>query len=139
MLCLDANVWIYFLDADLDEHEAVHDAVADVLHSTPLFTTTVLQMEVVHYLTNQVAESDTYVETILSADDTVVAALQSGDVARAAELLDEHEHAGIGGRDATVLAAMERHDVTQLWTHDEGLVRMDERLDWLDVTDPVTA
>ena len=37
------------------------------------------------------------------------------------------------------VAAMERHDVTQLWTHDEGLVRMDERLDWLDVTDPVTA
>lgn len=137
MICLDANVWIYFLDADLDEHEAVHDSVKPVLRSDPLFTTTVLQMEVIHYLTNQVAESDTYVETILSTEDTVVAELQSDDVARAAELLEAHEHAGIGGRDATVLAAMERHDVQRLWTHDEALARMDERLDWLDVTDPV--
>jgi len=138
MICLDANVWIYFLDADLDEHEAVHDTVEAVLRSDPLFTTTVLQMEVIHYLTNQVAESDTYVETILSTEDTVVAELQADDVARAAELLDEYEHAGIGGRDATVLAAMERHDVQRLWTHDDALVRMSERLDWLDVTDPVS-
>lgn len=138
MICLDANVWIYFLDADLDEHERVHDVVEEVLRSEPLFTTTVLQTEIVHYLTNQMAESDTHVETILSADDTVVAELRSDDVARAAELLDEHEHASIGGRDATVLAAMERHDVTKLWTHDQALARMDERLDWLDATDPVT-
>jgi predicted nucleic acid-binding protein len=138
MICLDANVWIYFLDTGLDEHERVHDAVEGVLQSTPLLTTTVLQMEVIHYLTNQVAESDAYVETILSAEDTTVAELQSDDIARAAELLAEHQHAGIGGRDATVLAAMERHDVTRLWTHDEGLSRIDQRLDWLDVTDPVT-
>jgi predicted nucleic acid-binding protein len=137
MYCLDANVWIYFLDAGLDEHEAVHDAVAEVLETKPLFTTTVLQMEVVHYLTNQLRESETQVETVLAAEDTTVAELRSADVQRAAELLDEHEHAGIGGRDATVLAAMGRHDVSRLWTHDEALGRMGERLDWLSVTDPV--
>jgi hypothetical protein len=32
---------------------------------------------------------------------------------------------------------MERHDVSRLWTHDEGLKRLGERLDWLRVTDPV--
>jgi predicted nucleic acid-binding protein len=80
--------------------------------------TTVLQMEVVHYLTNQLADSEPYVD-------------------RAATLLAEYDGTGIGGRDATVLAAMERHGVERLWTHDGGLKRLDDRLDWLTVTDPV--
>lgn len=31
---------------------------------------------------------------------------------------------------------MERRDVTELWTHDAGLKRLGERLDWLAVEDP---
>jgi len=138
MYCLDANVWIYFLDSGPNEHDRVREAVADVLRSKPLFTTTVLQMEIVHYLTNQLDDSAAAVERVLSIEDTHVADLQTADVERAAELLEAHPHAGIGGRDATVLAAMERHGVGRLWTHDEALARMDERLDWLTVTDPVT-
>ena len=117
----------------------MHEAVADALRSKLLFTTTVLQMEVVHYLTNQLADSDAVVENVLSMEDAVVAELNSDDVERAAQLLTTHEHAGIGGRDATVHAAMERHDISRLWTHDEALKQMADRLDWLDVTDPVTA
>ena len=139
MYCLDANVWIYFLDAELEEHTAVHDAVAAVLEHEPLFTTTVLQMEVVHYLTNQLADSEEPVDTFLSIEDTTVAALRPDDVERAGTLLADYPHSGIGGRDATVLATMERHDVSRLWTHDEALLRLGDRLDWLDVTDPVTA
>jgi predicted nucleic acid-binding protein len=137
MYCLDANVWIYFFDADLPEHGAVHDDVAEVLRTKPLFTTTVLQMEVVHYLTNQLADSEHYVDSVLSIEDVSVADLRSVDVKRAAELLATHEQAGLGGRDATVLAAMERHDVSRLWTHDEALKRMEDRLSWLTTTDPV--
>jgi hypothetical protein len=51
--------------------------------------------------------------------------------------LAAHDQTRIGGRDATVVAPMDRYDVTQLWTHDGGLVRFGKRLDWLDVTDPV--
>lgn len=128
----------YYLDADLDEHDQVTDAVADVLQSKPIFTTTVLQMEVVHYLRNQLVDSDAPVQSVLSMEDATVAELFSTDVERAVEFLTAHQRAGIGGRDATVLAAMERHDVSRLWTHDEALKRMGERLDWLSVTDPVT-
>jgi len=138
MYCLDANVWIYFLDADLPEHDAARDGVADLLRRKPLFTTTVLQMEVVHYLTNQLAEGEEQVDAFLSMKDVSVAELRTEDVDRAADLLATHDQAGIGGRDATILAAMERHEVSRLWTHAEGLKRMAERLDWLSVTDPVT-
>lgn len=137
MVCLDANVWIYFLDAGLDEHDAVKPGVEPVLADETVFTTTVLRMEVVHYLSNQLAESDPVVDRFLSLEDLTVAALTESDVRTAAALLSDHEHAGIDGRDATVVAAMDRYDVTRLWTHDDGLRRLGSRLDWLDVTDPV--
>lgn len=137
MYCLDANIWIYYFDSGLAEHEAVHEPVTDLLRNEPIFTTSVLQMEVVHYLTNQLAESETAVDRFLSLEDVVAADLRSEDVEMAVDFLSEHEAVGIGGRDATVLAAMERHDIGRLWTHDEGLKRLNDRIDWLDVSDPV--
>lgn len=137
MDCLDANVWIYYLDADLPEHGAVSDRVGEVVSSRPLFLPTVLQIEVLHYVTNQRDDSQTILDTFLTGEDVSVADLTFGDVERASELLTAHEHAGIGGRDAAVLAAMERHDVSRLWTHDAALRRTAERFDWLEVTDPV--
>jgi predicted nucleic acid-binding protein len=136
MYCIDANVWEYFFDSGLDEHERVRDPVAEILADEPVFTTTVLQMEVVHYLTNQLADSEPSVDRFLRLEDVTVAELTSDDVDRAATLLAEHDGTGIGGRGATVLAAMERYDVERLWTHDTGLKRLDDRLDWLTVTDP---
>lgn len=137
MYCLDANVWIYFLDSSLSEHDRVFEDVSTIVRSKPMFAPTVVQMEVVHYVANQLPNPGPTIERILSAEDVQVADLTKGDVRRASELLREFEQAGIGGRDASVLAAMERHDVSPLWTHDEALLRMGERLDWLDVTDPV--
>lgn len=137
MVCLDANVWVYFLDADCDEHESVRADVQAALADEPLFSTTVLQMEVVHYLSKQLAESDAPIGRFLSLEDVTVAELTAEDVQTAATLLDDHAQTGIGGRDAAVVSVMDRYDVTTLWTHDEGLIRLGNRLDWLDVADPV--
>ena len=73
MYCLDANIWVYFFDAGLDEHERVREPVAEVLADEPVFTTTVLRMEVVHYLTNQLTNSDAPVERFLGLEDVTVA------------------------------------------------------------------
>lgn len=117
--CLDANVWVYYLDADLPEHAAVARTVDEDLADEAVFTTTVLQMEVVHYVANTLAESEEVIDDFLSVSD-VVADLTAGDIERAAELLHEYSNAGLGGRDASVLAAMERCDVDTLWTHDRA-------------------
>lgn len=138
MSCLDANIWIYYLDSGLDEHDAVRQPVSTLLEDKPLFTTTVLQMEVVHYLQKQLADSQTPIDRFLNLEDTTVAELTRGDIVTATALLQDHANTGIGGRDATVLAAMQRHDVSELWTHDTGLKRLDDRLDWLTVVDPIT-
>lgn len=139
MYCLDANVWVYYLDANLPEHDAVRSPVTDLLTSKPLFTTTVIQMEVVHYLANQLEESHDAIDRFLNIADTRVAELVREDVTTAAALLQQYHETGIGGRDATIVAAMERNDVSELWTHDSGLKRLGERLDWLEIVDPVEA
>lgn len=137
MHCLDANIWIYYLDAELAEHEMVRDPVSSLLADEPLFMTTVLQMEVVHYLQKQLAESQTAIDRFLNIEDTKVTDLTEKDVAVAADLLDTHSDTGIGGRDATVVAAMDRHGIPELWTHDTGLKRLGDQVDWLTVSDPV--
>lgn len=138
MPCLDANVWIYYFDETLPEHNAVSSAVRPILESDSLFTTTVLQMEVIHYIKTQLQNDSDLIERFLSISDTVVAELPVEDVYRASDLLKEHPETGIGGRDATVLAAMERYEVSELWTHDTGLERAAEQIEWLTVRDPVS-
>lgn len=137
MHCLDANVWIYYLDAGLQEHERVRDLVSDVLESEPLFTTTVLRMEVIHYLANQLADSESVVDRFLDVGGTTVAALTDEDARRAAALLHEYSNEGIGGRDASVLVALDRYEVDRLWTHDEALKRVARQRSTLSVFDPV--
>lgn len=135
MFCLDANVWVYYLDADLPEHEDVAPQVDALLATEPLFTTTVLQMEVVHYLANTLAESGSTVGEFLSLRDTTVADLTTADVERGADLLHEYPNAGIGGRDATVLAAMERYGIERLWTHDGAFAEVAREEEYI-VHDP---
>ncbi|MFD1647686.1 type II toxin-antitoxin system VapC family toxin [Haloarchaeobius litoreus] len=137
MYCLDANIWIYYLDETLSEHDAVSDSVSGILAEEPLFSTTVLQMEVVHYLQHQLADSQQAIDQFLHLEDVTTAELTQNDVSAAAETLHSHPDTGIGGRDATVVAAMDRNGVTELWTHDGGLKRLEASLDWLTVVDPV--
>ncbi len=137
MYCLDANVWVYYLDSGLDEHDAVRGPVRTLLSEHTLFTTTVVQMEVIHYLHNQLAESESAIDRFLHLGDVTIADLTTADVPVASDLLGNHSHAGIGGRDATIVAAMDRYEVSELWTHDGGLKRLGDAVNWLTVVDPV--
>lgn len=139
MIALDANVWIYYLDAEVDEHERVREPVRRVLRHRRVFANGVVPLEVVHYLSNRRRDSERFVRQFLGTDDVEVEPVGLATVRRADELLDAHPHVGVGGRDASLVAAMERRGVAELWTHDGGLKRLGGRLDWLGVTDPVAS
>ena len=94
-------------------------------------------MEVIHYFSKQLKDTEAYAEWFLSLDKVSTAALRGRDVNRASELLVAHPHAGVDGHDASLVAAMERGEADELRTHDTGLERLGERLDWLTVTNPV--
>ncbi len=137
MIAVDANVWVYYFDTRLAEHEAVRPWLRNALAERTLFVNTAIQMEVIHYFAKQLEDTEAYTEWFLSLDGLVVTVLEQQDVSRAGELLVSHPHVGIGGRDASFVAAMERREVSDLWTHDTGLKRLGTLVDWLTVTDPV--
>jgi len=136
MLCVDANIWIYYLDERMEEHGRAAGELDDALDNEKLFLNTVIQMEVVHYLVRQLPE-DQHVEAFLNLDDVVVGSLEPKDVATASELMRNHEETGVGGRDCILLASMRKRGVRRLWTHDTDLKKLAKRLDWLRVNDPV--
>jgi len=47
-------------------------------------------------------------------------------------LLSEYTHAGIGGRDATILATMKKLDLKRLMTHDKSF----SSIDFIEFIDP---
>ena len=139
MIAIDSNIWIYYLDATTEEHERVRRPMRDALGVRQLFVNGVIPLEVTHHLANRRLDSEQFVREFLDTTDVVVEPVNLKMVRRAEELLQAYPHAGIGGRDASLIAAMERRGISELWTHDGGLKRLDGRLDWLTVHDPVAA
>lgn len=136
MICIDSNVWIYYFDATTAEHERVRPAMREALGERPLFANAVVPLEVTHYLVKRHEDGGRLADRLLNLDALEVEAVDASMVARANELLQAHPQTGIGGRDASLVAAMDRRGVEELWTHDQGLGRLGERLDWLTVEDP---
>jgi len=94
-------------------------------------------MEVVHYLHRKLSNPAQLLEQFFALDGVTVAELTEDDINEATVVLQSYPHAGIGGRDATVLAAMQRYNVSRLWTHDSGLKRIGDKAEWLEIIDPV--
>jgi len=136
MICIDANVWVYYFDATLPEHTAVAERMDALDSDVSLFVTSVLQMEVVHYLANQQSESEQLVDQFLALDDVTAVPLTTADVRQAGAILHEYANSGIGGRDASVLAAMDRCGIDTLWTHDKAFQTV-ARESGIAVVDPV--
>jgi uncharacterized protein len=94
----------------------------------------VVQIEVVHYLVKRLGAvmgseaADLFLSLRLTVD-----ALDSSLLRESLRILRRFTDLGVGGRDASLLASMERHGVTQLLTHDATF----RRVDWVEVIDPV--
>ena len=86
MFCIDANIWIYYLDADTPENASVADPLNEILRDERILMPTILQMEVVHYCHLSVAYSRSIVQRFLGLEDTETPSLTSRDVSRASKL-----------------------------------------------------
>lgn len=141
MIAIDSNVWIYYCDSTTPEHERVREMVRSALERGRVLVNAVVPLEVTHYLTKRRKPDgqSRFEEACLRTENVVVEALGERDVVGSRRLLHEHDATGIGGRDASLVATMETRNVAELWTHDGGLERLGDALDWLTVVDPVTA
>jgi predicted nucleic acid-binding protein len=134
ILTIDSNIWAYFFDKDSPEHERVNGPVEKALKSEQLAINTVVVMEVTHFLVKNLGpvEGGEKIGVFLSFpfvlfDFDYRSALDS------IEMLKKYSHLGIGGRDATILAMMNKASSKRIMTNDDAL----KRIEWLEVVDPV--
>ena len=133
MLAIDSNIWAYSMDSTTPEHRRAARAVDRALEGDVLVNT-VIQIEVAHYLVKRLGAvagkeaADLFLTFPLTVDGLDPALLRD-----ALRLLARYSDVGIGGRDASLLASMERHGIARILTHDATF----RRVDWVEVVDPV--
>ena len=133
MLAIDSNIWAYSMDSTTTEHRRAARAVDRALEGDVLVNT-VIQIEVAHYLVKRLGAvagkeaADLFLTFPLTVDGLDPALLRD-----ALRLLARYSDVGIGGRDASLLASMEKHGIARILTHDATF----RRVDWVEVVDPV--
>jgi predicted nucleic acid-binding protein len=132
LIFIDSNIWCYYFDRSAQEHDIVSRKLEHTLKGSVAINT-VVEMEVAHYLVKSLgAQGKRKMDLFLSFPMEVVDFDQSL-AKRSIEILAKFSQTGIGGRDATILAAMEVLGIKRLMTHDRAF----KRIDSIEVVDPI--
>ncbi|MEE8167529.1 MAG: type II toxin-antitoxin system VapC family toxin [Candidatus Hydrothermarchaeales archaeon] len=135
MLMIDSNIWAYFFDSNTPEHKKVKKPVRDAIGNNEILMSTVIQMELIHYLIKRLGpimggeKLDIFLNYPFKLD-----VLDQGLVNISLGVFQRYYHLGIGVRDASIIASMKRNDVTKLITHDKALKKIEE----IELIDPVS-
>lgn len=133
MLMIDSNIWAYFFDTNASEHKRVKRPVKEAIENNEVLMTTVIQMELAHYLVRRLGpiQGGEKVDILLNYPFELDL-LDQDLVTKSLEILKRYYHLGIGGRDATIIASMKRHEVSKLATHDKAL----KKIEGIEIIDP---
>jgi len=131
---IDSNIWAYFFDSNLPEHEAVKEPVRKLILEREILMTTVIQLELVHYLIKRLGpvQGGEKLDILLNYPFKLDI-LDYELVERTQRILQRYIHLGIGARDASIIASMERNETTELITHDKAL----KKIEGIEIIDPI--
>ncbi len=131
---VDSNIWCYYFKDSTEEHEAVSNFLEQHLGISTIVINVVVAMEVAHFLVKNLGPIDggKKVELFLSSPLDIFP-LDLATLKWSVEWLKRYSHVGIGGRDATILATMQKYNVNCLVTHDQAFQRVSE----ITVIDPI--
>lgn len=142
MIAIDSNIWIYYLDPTLDEHEHAAGYIEEVLKNEEILISTIIWLEVSHYLYRVSSIPKEKLESVLRK----LARLSSMHVMdfdmesylETIKTLNELRNSSVslGGRDASIVAMMRRMKVRTIVTHDKDFKRLEGK-GMLHVQDPV--
>ena len=130
---IDSNIWCYYFTQDAKQHAQATQFLEQALEQE-VYVSTVVLMEVSHYLYKALGAitgkecMQALLQLPINVIDFDYATLQE-----ALTQLARYTHAGIGGRDASILAAMKQHNIQTLATHDKAF----KSISTIQVTDPV--
>jgi uncharacterized protein len=142
MIFIDSNIWCYYFDQRLPEHQLVRDPIRQVLLSSQeLFCNTIVVMEIAHYLVRHFGEKEASkkIESFVNLRNLKILDFDTKTMAESLTNLITYGYStGLGGRDATIIASMNSQGIKALITHNEVFKRLSEKLG-LNIIDPVTA
>ena len=133
MILVDSNIWAYYFDATLPEHQKVIRPVETALKKYQAAVNATIVVETLHYLVKRLGPLEgkkkgsiflNYGMPLFAIDEEIVELTLTK--------LSEFSHLGIGGRDATILATMSLEGIHNLMTHDQAFKRVPD----IEIIDP---
>lgn len=134
MLFIDSNIWCYYFDKSSEEHPRVSHYIETILNKKEIVMNYFIIMELAHYLIKNLGP----IKGKEKIDGFLRFAFIIGDfdyelLVASIDMLTRYSHFGIGGRDATILATMEKFKIKKLLTHDKAF----KKVDFVEVIDPL--
>jgi len=139
MIFVDSNIWCYYFDKRLREHEQVRELMRETLISQEIVCNTLIILEVAHYIVRHFDETTARkkIEYLTNLSNLTIVDFDRPSMNQALESLIEHSYdQGLGGRDATVIASMKFKKIKTIISHDQIFKRLCAKLD-LEVIDPI--
>ncbi|MBW3582069.1 MAG: PIN domain-containing protein [Euryarchaeota archaeon] len=137
MILIDSNIWVYLLDDHTPEHQSVATWFDEAALADELLVPTVVQLEVLHILRRLVHKDTENLAASFLDQELETLPLTTGEIRAVAITFFVDEMAGIGSRDAAIIAHA-RDSNAILATHDSRLIRLAATED-IPTIDPVTA
>jgi len=143
MIMIDSNMWIYYFDESLEEHNYVKESMRGIIIGEKgILVNTIVIQEVAHYLIrhepeNEFWEDINYITRLRSLE---LLDFDYDMMQNALKLLSKYWNYGIGGRDAVLLVTMVVKEVNKIMTHDGAFKKLMSKFDELDdfsVIDPI--
>jgi len=139
MIFVDANIWCYYFDRRLPEHEHVRELMRKIIKSEEIVCNTIVVMEVAHYLVRHFKGADARrkISYFVNLRNMKIVDFNRSVMTEALEKLVEYAYTeGLGGRDAAVIATLESLKLKRIISHDDVFKRLATKLR-LEVIDPI--
>lgn len=131
---VDSNIWAYYFDANLPEHESVVSFLDPQINSGNIAVSTIIIVEVAHYLFKRLGSIEGFEKSnIFQLAQFETLEFTSRDLDELLATMRRVSHLGLGGRDVTILICMKKAGITHLVTHDQAFSRIKD----IEVIDPV--
>jgi predicted nucleic acid-binding protein len=140
MIFVDSNIWCYYFDKRLPEHEQVREPLREIIQSEQIMCNTIIVMEVAQYIVRHFVEDAARkkIDHFINLRNMTIADFNRVTMAEAIDTLMEHAYStGLGGRDATILATMTAQNIRKVISHDDVFKRLANEL-MMEVIDAIS-
>jgi predicted nucleic acid-binding protein len=142
LIFIDSNIWCYYFDQRLPEHQLVREPIRKILLSSQeIVCNTIVIMEIAHYLVRHFGEKDARnkIEHFVNLRNLRIIDFNGKLMAESLDSLLTYSYShGLGGRDSTIIASMNSQGIKTLMTHDDVFKRLSDKTLY-NVIDPITA